>query len=109
MSKKLMLCALILGSINAQSDFLSQDEYGKNLYQNPRGIACSKCHGESGEPTIIAHYKHKGIEKTLLAPRINNLEFSTFSKALKKQKGVMPTYYLTEEEIKAIYIYLYRP
>nr|WP_317403641.1 cytochrome c [uncultured Helicobacter sp.] len=109
MSKKLMLYALVVGFIHAQSEILSLNEYGKNLYENPRGIACSKCHGASGEPTIIAHYKHKGIEKTLLAPRINNIEFSIFEKALKKQKGVMPTYYLTDEEIKAIYMYLYRP
>ena len=87
----------------------TSSEYGKNLYENPRGIACNKCHGDKGEGAIIAHYKHKGVEKSLHAPRINNIEFSAFTKALNTQKGVMPIYYLTDEEITAIYMYLYRP
>lgn len=88
MSKKLMLCALILGSINAQSKFLSQDEYGKNLYQNPRGIACSKCHGESGEPTIIAHYKHKGVEKHFLPRVLTTLSLAPLAKHSKSKKAL---------------------
>lgn len=97
------------GIARADEGLLSQNEYGKNLYENPRGIACNKCHGNNGEGSIIARYKHKGVEKTLLAPRINNIEFSIFQRALRKQKGVMPVYYLTDEEITAIYMYLYRP
>lgn len=83
--------------------------YGKNLYENPRGIACNKCHGDKGEGSVIAHYKHKGVEKTLSAPRINNIDIGTFYRALEKQQGVMPSYYLTDEEISAIYFYLYQP
>lgn len=86
-----------------------QNGYGKNLYENPRGIACNKCHGDEGEGGVIAHYKHKGVKKTLIAPKINDIEFSVFQKALHTQTGVMPQYYLTDEEITAIYIYLYRP
>lgn len=108
---RVAVCAgLVCGGVWADSEStLSQSEYGKNLYENPRGIACIKCHGAKGEEKIIARYKHKGEEKTLLAPRISNIEFSAFEKALKTQKGIMPAYYLTDEEIKAMYIYLYHP
>ena len=108
MNKKLILF-LVISLASADEGILSENQYGKNLYENPRGIACNKCHGNKGEGDIIARYKHKGIEKTLLAPRINNLEFSTVAKALHTQKGVMPIYFLTDEEITAIYMYLYRP
>ena len=88
--------------------FITFKEYGKNLYENPRGIGCHHCHGAKGEGSIIAHYKHKGNAKTLSAPAINTLEFSAFAKALDSQKiGVMPRYYLTPKEIQAIYFYLY--
>ncbi|WP_394951693.1 c-type cytochrome [uncultured Helicobacter sp.] len=88
--------------------FITFKEYGKNLYENPRGIGCNHCHGTKGEGSIIAHYKHKGNAKTLNAPAINKLEFSAFTKALSSQKlNVMPRYYLTPKEIQAIYFYLY--
>ncbi|WP_394967788.1 c-type cytochrome [uncultured Helicobacter sp.] len=88
--------------------FITFREYGKNLYENPRGIGCHHCHGQKGEGSIIAHYTHKGNAKTLSAPAINTLEFSVFAKALDSQKlGVMPRYYLTQKEIQAIYFYLY--
>lgn len=88
--------------------FITFKEYGKNLYENPRGIGCHHCHGQKGEGSIIAHYTHKGNAKTLSAPAINTLEFSIFAKALDSQKlGVMPRYYLTQQEIQAIYFYLY--
>lgn len=110
MKKKLMLLTIVIASLmGEQKQAMDENEYGKNLYENPRGIACNKCHGDKGQGGIIAKYKHKGIEKSLVAPRINNIDFSTFSQALHRQKGVMPMYYLTDEEIKAMYIYLYRP
>ena len=60
----------------------------------------------ANDEPLVENY---GVNKTLLAPRINNIEFSTFSQALDVQKGVMPRYFLTDEEITAIYMYLYRP
>nr|QGT50511.1 cytochrome c oxidase subunit III [uncultured Helicobacter sp.] len=99
----------VLQDSESSAPVFSQNEYGKNLYENPRGIACNKCHGQKGEGGKIADYKHKGVNKTLFAPQINNVEFSVFQRALNKQKGVMPQYYLTDEEITAIYMYLYQP
>ena len=107
MSKKLVLFVII--SVLWANDEPFTEDYGKNLYENPRGIACNKCHGDKGEGAVIAHYKHKGVEKSLLAPRINNIDFNIFIKAFRAQRGVMPMYYLTDEEIRAIYMYLYRP
>ncbi|WP_295701832.1 cytochrome c [Helicobacter mastomyrinus] len=109
MKKKLILSILTSTLFAAQDEHTIRNEYGKNLYENPRGIACNKCHGNKGEGSVIARYKHKGVEKSLIAPRINNIDYSTFSKALHKQKGVMPSYYLTDEEITAIYMYIYQP
>lgn len=88
--------------------FISFKDYGRNLYENPRGIGCNRCHGKKGEGSVIAHYSHKGKAKTLKAPSIKNLEFGAFMKALRSKKiGVMPTYYLTDKEIEAIYFFLY--
>lgn len=93
-------------------DFISKSEYAKMLYQNPRGISCIKCHGNKGEGGTIAKYKtfdkknNKIITKTLQAPKINDLDFDIFTKALKKSKGMMPSYFLTDDEISSLYEYV---
>ncbi|MDQ7068558.1 MAG: hypothetical protein Q9M40_11590 [Sulfurimonas sp.] len=43
----------------AIASFISPTEYAAQLYKNPRGIGCHKCHGENGEGKLIANYKHK--------------------------------------------------
>ncbi|CAM3638707.1 c-type cytochrome [Helicobacter sp. UBA3407] len=91
---------------NAEESFITTLEYGKMLYTNPRGIGCVECHGRFGEGQQIANYIHKRKGKTLQGPRINNLSFREFENALQKTKKVMPKYYLTSNEIEAIYKYL---
>ncbi len=91
--------------LNAQ-DFISPYEYGKMLYQNPRGIGCDKCHGVKGEGKVIAFYKHKGKKKSLLAPAINNSNEQKFLKSLNKKSKIMPKYFLTKDEIKSLYYYI---
>ncbi len=86
--------------------FITPQEYGANLYENPRGIGCVKCHGKDGEETLLASYVHKGKQRHIIVPRINNLAFETFKVALSKDSGVMPKYNLTDEEINAIYLYI---
>ncbi|MDA3968253.1 c-type cytochrome [Helicobacter ibis] len=90
----------------AEDSFITQIEYGRMLYENPRGIGCVECHGESGEGKIIANYTHKKKQKQLYGPKINDIEFDSFSKALQKSQKIMPKYYLTKQEIEAIYKYL---
>ncbi len=92
--------------------FITKLEYGKMLYNNPRGISCAKCHGEKAEGKIIAKYyilknKHK-ILKILKTPDITNISFEKFQKKLfHKNLSVMPKYdYLTNKEISAIYLYI---
>lgn len=90
----------------SESSFITQMEYSSSLYKNPRGIGCNQCHGENGEGKIIARYKHKNEKKTFFGPQINNVDFSTFYKALDVRKRGMPRYFLTKKEVQALYFYL---
>lgn len=89
-----------------EGDFITEKEYGKYLYENPRGISCRVCHGEYGEGTILATYKHRGKEKELHAPNITGLDIKEFKAKVNNAQGVMPKYYLTDSEIEAIYEYI---
>lgn len=86
--------------------FITPEEYGQELYKNPRGIGCIKCHGDNGKGQVIAIYKEKGKQKVLRAPDITTLPFASFKEKTLKDKGVMPKYYLTDEELQAIYLFL---
>lgn len=89
-----------------EESFITPYEYGKMLYQNPRGIGCHHCHGTHGEGAVIATYRHKGKHRSLRAPQINNMIYFRFYRALQENNKIMPKYHLTEQEIKALYLYL---
>lgn len=76
------------------------------LYSNPRGIGCNKCHGEKGEGAIISKYILKGKETTLSAPALSNVSKERFFQALTSPHKVMPTYFLTWQEIDSLYYYV---
>ncbi len=112
---------LFLAPILLFGSFISNQEYGLMLYNNPRGISCAKCHGSKGKGELIATYidDKTGKKQQLIAPNISNLTWKVFfnkikySKILKNGKfkvlnySVMPKYdYLTDSEIKAIYDYI---
>ena len=106
------LILLIPILIFAKDWFITKLEYGKMLYNNPRGISCAKCHGENAKGKIIAKYyivknKHK-ILKIIKTPNIQNIPFKKFkAKLFHKNLSIMPRYnYLTNEEINAIYLYI---
>ena len=121
---KLILILLPLFLIG--EDFITNEEYGKMLYENPRGIGCIKCHGKNGKGKLIAKYyiinkDNKKIYKQIVAPEITSIIWENFYLKLKKgvvltdgkyrkiNYGVMPKYeYLTRSEIEAIYFYLKR-
>ncbi len=105
--------------------FITNYEYGKMLYNNPRGISCAKCHGKKGKgKTITSFINSKGKKETIKTYPIENLSFETFKKALfhkikikpilkknpnspLKYINIMPIYdYLTDKEIKTILLYL---
>lgn len=102
---------LFLSSLFAES-FITDIEYGKMLYQNPRGIGCNKCHGVKGEGSLIASYKEfnqtsgEKYDVNLTAPAINQLSLQELADGIIYKKSVMPTYFLTKDEIIAIYKYL---
>ncbi|MBL6970312.1 MAG: c-type cytochrome [Campylobacterales bacterium] len=107
------LSSNLIGEIN--SSFITQKEYGKMLYENPRGIGCNKCHGDNAKGSFIASYKHKSKNEitkksyTITAPDIRNIEFGIFKKVVNRQKNnisIMPTYFLTDDELKSIHFYL---
>ncbi|HIP60204.1 MAG TPA: cytochrome c [Campylobacterales bacterium] len=102
----LFILLLLVNSINADESFISNDEYAKMLYKNPRGIGCDKCHGEYGEGKEISSYISGKNKISLIGPRINNLSMRQFKKALKKGKRLMPEYFLTDEEKAFLYYYL---
>ena len=107
MKKFLIICILALIS---RADFLSNYEYAKMLYKDPRGISCINCHGKKGNGGVLTSYiielNGNKIIKEIKAPKINNLNKEQFLKAFKKRKRFMPDYYLTEEELAYIYFYL---
>jgi len=98
----LILCAPL-----AAEDYISEFEYGQMLYQNPRGVSCVPCHGDHGEGAVIAAYRDESnTTRTLVGPDIRQVPFERFGEILSKGPGVMPRYFLTETEAKALYIYI---
>jgi uncharacterized protein YebE (UPF0316 family) len=87
--------------------FLNRYEYGRALYNNPRGVSCKNCHQANGEKRIILIYTKRKKEKKIISKDIKKLSFIKFSKKLNgNSKSIMPTYYLSNDEIFSIYYYL---
>ena len=100
----LVFVPLLLG---ASEDFISHYEYGQMLYTNPRGVSCSQCHGESGEGCVIVSYKDiDGKKKVIKGIDIRQENLSSMISSVNIYHKIMPRYYLTNEEVKAIYDYL---
>jgi mono/diheme cytochrome c family protein len=104
-------------TIQTQESFLSSVEYGRMLYKRPRGISCAKCHGNAGRggQKIAKYYDKNRNPKILKGVNITqytldelraSLENQYREKNRRKRHKIMPIYYLTEEEIQAIYNYL---
>lgn len=87
-------------------DFITQKEYASQLFKNPRGIGCQHCHGESGEGKLIANYTHKKKPMSFSGPPINQISYKKFHKALSRRLNAMPRYFLTDEEIEALYFHV---
>lgn len=107
----IVISIFVLAYSNSQNkkdntSFLTQYEYGKELYNNPRNIGCIKCHGEYGEGKVISYIKQDGKNKPIIAPRITNISFIKLENALKNPKGFMPKYDLIASEMLALYVFL---
>lgn len=97
------------------NSFITKLEYGEMLYKNPRGVGCIKCHKKLDKSVVLAKYKEidkktkKLVEKSIIVPAINKVTFEKFlekMKADKTESKVMPTYFLTEDELKSLFYYI---
>jgi len=89
-----------------QEDFISHYEYGEMLYNNPRGVSCSQCHGKTGEGKVIVHYQDIHGKAVLKGADIRSKTLKEMIISVNSYHKVMPRYYLTNEEVQAIYDYL---
>ncbi len=99
----LFVLPLLLG---ANEDFISHYEYGEMLYNNPRGVSCSQCHGKEGAGTIIVEFRDIHGKQVIKGSDIRAEGLESMIKSLNSYHAIMPRYYLTDEEVKAIYDYL---
>ena len=95
--------------MDINNSFITKYEYGKMLYNNPRGIGCN-------QEEYLCY---------LIAPDIKYVEYDVFTKKVNLKKNdnlkfekdqvcdkliykanVMPTYFMVEDEIEAIYYYI---
>ncbi len=104
---KYLLPLFLISALFADESFITESEYGQMLYNNPRGIGCIHCHGKRGEGALIARYKDDGKEYELRGPDIRKVTLETLKRSLPKRHRIMPTYFLTESEIRAIFHYLH--
>ncbi len=106
-----------IADVETQESFLSSVEYGRMLYKNPRGISCSKCHGEMGKggQKIAKYYDKQKNPKLLKGVDIRSYSLEDLKASLenkykennrRKYHKIMPIYYLTAEEAQAIHDYL---
>ncbi len=108
------LCSYLFSQI-IDNSFITKFEYGAMLYENPRGVGCVLCHKKGDKSVIIAKYKEKDrktkkiVEKEIVAPAINKVSFELFIEKMtadKTESKIMPTYFLTDEELKSLYFYI---
>jgi len=89
-----------------EEGFISHYEYGQMLYNNPRGVSCAQCHGASGEGKVIVRYQENSGERVLKGADIRQKTLEEMIVSVNSYHKVMPRYYLTDDEVKAIYDYL---
>jgi len=115
--------------VKVDNSFITKFEYGEMLYNNPRGIGCNTCHGSNAKGKKIVSFDHiynkKKYKCILRVPNIKNIEYDVFFKKINVKRNpkkkfekeqvcekliyrsnIMPTYFLVEEEIDAIYYYI---
>jgi hypothetical protein len=119
--------SLVQQQIN--DSFITKYEYGKMLYNNPRGISCAKCHGENAKGISLSKFKHREKEKVyhceIKTDDITMISLADFTAKLDSEVLVekpqfdkadvcskmiygstMPRYFLTKNELESIYYYI---
>lgn len=89
------------------SDFLTVKEYGKMLFERPRSVSCAKCHRENAKGGLIGSFENKkSKQQEIYAPSLHGLDFKRFNSGVNHKNNFVPRYFLTENEIVAIYEYI---
>ncbi|MEA2017411.1 MAG: c-type cytochrome [Campylobacterota bacterium] len=125
----LFITTFLMSQSDFDTSFITQYEYGKMLYNNPRGISCTTCHADDAKGKIISTFTHRQNKKKYICSieteDITNISYEKFLTVLdpnmKKNKKIfdktevcekltyrnsMPTYFLTQDELKSIYFYI---
>lgn len=101
-----LLPLVVLAGGSATESFITHYEYGEMLYSNPRGVSCSECHGSSGEGKVIVAYADIHGKEPIKGADIRKKTLDEMIKSVNSYHKVMPRYYLTDDEVKAIHDYL---
>jgi hypothetical protein len=68
------------------NSFITKFEYGKMLYNNPRGIGCNSCHGNDAKGKKIIDFKQEHDKKiyncVLSVPNIKDIDYELFQQKL---------------------------
>ena len=106
---RFIILSLMASVVLSAGDFISDFEYGQMLYANPRGVSCVPCHGSTGKGKKIVTYRNKkGKRVTIQGPDITKSSLEDIKKSIREGKGVMPRYFLTDDEAKTIYEYIHK-
>jgi mono/diheme cytochrome c family protein len=97
---------LLSSNMTADEDFISHYEYGEMLYKYPRGVSCVECHGEDGSGKLIAEFRDIHGKEQIIGADIRQTSLKKMIEALNSYHKIMPRYYLTDDEVKAIYDFL---
>lgn len=77
--------------MDINNSFITKYEYGKMLYNNPRGIGCNNCHGDDARGKKLVEFKHVQNQEeyfcSLIAPDIKYIEYDVFSKKVNLKKN----------------------
>jgi len=101
-----LLPLVLYSENNVTESFITDYEYGEMLYINPRGVSCSECHGNNGEGKTIVQYQDIHGKQTIKGADIRKKTLHEMIQSVNSYHKVMPRYYLTNDEVKAIYEYL---
>jgi hypothetical protein len=100
-------------SLLFSDDFITEDEYSRMLYHEPRGISCAECHGYNGADEYTMYYSYRNRNGNLIRRKIDvrpiyKLELKDFVRSLNSNRKLrlMPRYRLSDFELTMIYQYL---
>lgn len=102
----LVVVAVLLPLHADKITFITKQEYASQLYHNPRGVGCDRCHGDDASGKQIATYKHRNKAMVFSAPSLHEQSLQGLISALNRPIHGMPRYFLTDKEIAVLYFYI---